>query len=238
LANNGGPTMTHNLLVGSPAIDMGNAAAVAGSGGVPLNDQRGATFSRVFNGDAVPGARIDIGAIEYQSLPPATWGDYNADGVANAADYVKWRRTMGNSVTAFTGADGDGDGMVESDDLNVWRSHFGRTAPAAGAGSGSNSPVELATPAAAFAMSPATSNAERVMVVAQSSSLAAERPQDDALIAWLAQPEDDATADRQAFANAIHDGAGHDSHVQSLDVVFSELDDSSLSNSAGLTPLR
>ena len=56
LANNGGPTMTHALLATSPAIDKGNAAAVAGSGGVPVYDQRGAPFTRVFNGDAVPGA--------------------------------------------------------------------------------------------------------------------------------------------------------------------------------------
>lgn len=54
LANNGGPTNTHGLQPGSPAIDTGSN---------PLgltNDQRGAGFRRVF------GAGPDIGAFELQ----------------------------------------------------------------------------------------------------------------------------------------------------------------------------
>jgi hypothetical protein len=66
LANNGGPTLTHALLAGSPAIDAGNAAAVAGSGGVPQYDQRGTPNGRVADGDGAGGARIDIGAFEVQ----------------------------------------------------------------------------------------------------------------------------------------------------------------------------
>ena len=60
LADNGGPTFTHALLAGSPAINAGDLAAVAGVNGVPEFDQRGMPFGRVFNG------RIDIGAFEYQ----------------------------------------------------------------------------------------------------------------------------------------------------------------------------
>ncbi len=60
LADNGGPTFTHALLPGSPAINAGDLNAVAGADGVPLFDQRGEPFSRVVNG------RIDIGAFEYQ----------------------------------------------------------------------------------------------------------------------------------------------------------------------------
>ena len=44
LADNGGPTMTHALLAGSPAIDAGDPAALAGMGGIPMFDQRGAPF--------------------------------------------------------------------------------------------------------------------------------------------------------------------------------------------------
>lgn len=68
LADNGGPTKTHALLVGSPAVDAGNAAAAAGVGSVPLNDQRNAPFTRVFDGDGAGGARIDIGAYERQTV--------------------------------------------------------------------------------------------------------------------------------------------------------------------------
>ena len=41
LADNGGPTLTHALVTGSPAIDAGNVAASPGVGDVPLFDQRG-----------------------------------------------------------------------------------------------------------------------------------------------------------------------------------------------------
>jgi len=36
LADNGGPTMTHQLLTGSPAIEAGDPAAVAGVGNLPV----------------------------------------------------------------------------------------------------------------------------------------------------------------------------------------------------------
>ncbi len=62
LADNGGPTQTHALLSGSPAINRGDLNAVAGIDGVPKFDQRGDGFDRVFGG------RIDIGAYEVQEL--------------------------------------------------------------------------------------------------------------------------------------------------------------------------
>jgi len=58
LQNNGGPTFTHALLPGSPAIDAGDPNFTP----PPLNDQRGCPFDRVFN------SRIDIGSFETQ--PP------------------------------------------------------------------------------------------------------------------------------------------------------------------------
>ena len=70
LTDNGGPTETHVLLLGSPAID-------AGDPGIVFNpaefDQRGAPFARVVDGDDAGGARIDMGAYEDNAprLPPA-----------------------------------------------------------------------------------------------------------------------------------------------------------------------
>ena len=63
LANNGGPTLTHALLGGSPALEAGEVA-VAGMNGVPSFDQRGTPFSRVVDYDNGGGSRIDIGAVE------------------------------------------------------------------------------------------------------------------------------------------------------------------------------
>jgi hypothetical protein len=59
LQNNGGPTFTHALLPGSPAIDAGDPNFVP----PPSTDQRGCPFDRVFNG------RIDIGSFETQPPP-------------------------------------------------------------------------------------------------------------------------------------------------------------------------
>ncbi|MCI0460839.1 MAG: cadherin repeat domain-containing protein, partial [Gemmataceae bacterium] len=66
LANNGGPTRTHALLLGSPAIDRG--AAVAGG---PTTDQRGLPRVRDFStvANAPSGNGSDIGAFELQVLP-------------------------------------------------------------------------------------------------------------------------------------------------------------------------
>lgn len=114
LADNGGPTLTHALLGGSPAIDAGDPAAAGG------NDQRGTPFLRVFDGDGVNGARVDMGALEAQPKQPQ--GDYNRNGSVDAADYVLWRKTRSTSgLPAFSGADGSGNGVIGFEDYGVWR---------------------------------------------------------------------------------------------------------------------
>jgi hypothetical protein len=62
LADNGGPTLTHALLPGSPAIDAGDNT------NAPTWDQRGPGFPRIVNGTA------DIGAFEVQSSPMPSSG--------------------------------------------------------------------------------------------------------------------------------------------------------------------
>jgi predicted outer membrane repeat protein len=63
LQNNGGPTLTHALLPGSPAIDAGDPNFAP----PPFNDQRGRCFDRVFNGRF--NGRIDVGSFEVQPQP-------------------------------------------------------------------------------------------------------------------------------------------------------------------------
>jgi hypothetical protein len=60
LQDNGGPTLTHALLPGSPAIDAGDSSFTP----PPFYDQRGPRFHRVVNG------RIDIGSFEVQGSTP------------------------------------------------------------------------------------------------------------------------------------------------------------------------
>lgn len=64
LADNGGPTKTHALICGSPAIDAGDNALAAGLAA----DQRG--LSRIYNGNGDATATIDIGAFEIQNACP------------------------------------------------------------------------------------------------------------------------------------------------------------------------
>ena len=124
LAANGGTTFTHTLLPGSPALDAGDPAAMAGVANVPMYDQRGAPFARVFDGAPGGGKRIDIGAFERPPSSPAAFGDYDRNGAVDAADYVVWRKSLGTAVTPYEGADGDGSGMIDDSDRAVWRAHF------------------------------------------------------------------------------------------------------------------
>lgn len=71
LADNGGPTFTHDLLRGSPAIDAGN------NNGAPTTDQRG--YVRLTNGVGT----VDIGAVEqvFATLSGIKFHDLNANGL-------------------------------------------------------------------------------------------------------------------------------------------------------------
>ena len=69
LQDNGGPSDTHALLPGSPAIDSGNPAGCTDQFGAPLiADQRG--MSRTFDGDGDGNAICDVGAFEAQEFIP------------------------------------------------------------------------------------------------------------------------------------------------------------------------
>ncbi len=62
LSNNGGPTQTHGLVFGSPAVD-----AIPGAGCATAIDQRGAPRPQDADGDTVPDC--DIGAVERGLVP-------------------------------------------------------------------------------------------------------------------------------------------------------------------------
>jgi CSLREA domain-containing protein len=79
LADNGGPTETHALLSGSPALDAGDNSLALDAGNNPLaTDQRGAGFPRVVN------SAVDIGAFESQTLVVNSLADAD-DGNCTAA---------------------------------------------------------------------------------------------------------------------------------------------------------
>ena len=74
LADNGGSSLTHALLAGSPAIDAG------GNSNCPETDQRG--FPRPVDGDNDGEAICDIGSFEAQRCD----GDFEPDGDVDGTD--------------------------------------------------------------------------------------------------------------------------------------------------------
>jgi hypothetical protein len=57
------------------------------------------------------------------SLAVTLAGDYNDNGVVDAADYVVWRKLNGTMLNPR--ADGDANGQVDTADYSVWRAQFG-----------------------------------------------------------------------------------------------------------------
>jgi len=90
------------------------------------------------------------GWIRLLTAEPELPGDYDHDGLVDAADYTVWRDRLGQtSVTPYTGPDGDGDGQISAADYTVWKSHFG-TAAGSGATASAGDPAEAVPEPAAI----------------------------------------------------------------------------------------
>ncbi len=93
LADNGGPTLTHALLGGSPAIDAGDSVLSVDEFGIPLAfDQRGT--------NRTSGASVDMGAFELF--------DTDVDGVDDSIEDL-----------GPNDGDGDADGIADSQQSHV-----------------------------------------------------------------------------------------------------------------------
>ncbi len=73
------------------------------------------------------------------NVPPS--GDYNKNGSVDAADYVRWRKTLTQSVITGQGADGNVNGTIDDADYTHWRVRFGNTAIVVAPGAGSAAAV-------------------------------------------------------------------------------------------------
>jgi hypothetical protein len=113
LADNGGATLTHALMPGSPAIDTGsNALAVDASGSPLANDQRGSDFDRIFS------TTVDIGAFEFGSTA-FLLGDVNQDGVVDFDDIPSFVSVLQSGVYVDE-ADINRDETVDFDDIPLF----------------------------------------------------------------------------------------------------------------------
>lgn len=142
LTNNGGPTRTHALLTGSPAIN----AIATGTPDLPTTDQRG--FSRPF------GSGFDIGSFE-SGHPNCNDGDLNADGVINRTDVALLALNFGRSPATCAQGNVNATGPVNLADLAIMQSHLFATLPSPPAPS-PTAPSSAASPTATDDASAAT----------------------------------------------------------------------------------
>jgi hypothetical protein len=94
-----------------------------------------------------------VGFVKYLTSVSAQ-GDFNNDGVVNAADYTVWRDNLGAANETAINGNGDGGG-IGPNDYQVWKTNFGNTY---GPGSGALTVASVPEPTglilfvAAFAM--------------------------------------------------------------------------------------
>jgi Metallo-peptidase family M12B Reprolysin-like/Dockerin type I domain len=106
----------HNL--GLNHTSDGSANLMAGSNGTSQQLDSG-QISTVLGTTTFP-----------QPFTASATGDFNHNGIVDAADYTLWRDTL-NSTTNLA-ADGDKSGKIDQGDYAVWKNNFGRTGSGAG----------------------------------------------------------------------------------------------------------
>jgi hypothetical protein len=86
------------------------------------------------------------GAVIYQTFVPVA-GDYNGNGIVDAADYTIWRDTLGSTTDLRANGDNSGAsaGKIDAADYSVWKSRFGAIS---GSGGGSLGTSQVPEPAA------------------------------------------------------------------------------------------
>jgi len=122
------------------ATPPGEIPTFDGSGNNALDPGRGAAGTNILvdytldygDGISTPagvnrkGARTISNAIFDQTLH----GNYDLDNDVDGADFLAWQRDLGKTgITPFSGADGNGDGDVNADDLAVWQGGLGAQLP-------------------------------------------------------------------------------------------------------------
>lgn len=123
-------------LTGTLDVDLGLV------GGNPYEPQMGNTYQLVTASSGVSGqftsaelptlatgrmwqVRYSVNAV---TLAVTLAGDYNDNGIVDAADYTVWRNLFG--AVNDPRADGDTNGVVNVADFNVWKANFGLSAGA------------------------------------------------------------------------------------------------------------
>lgn len=90
-----------------------------------------ATYEFNLSGEDLPGDQNQLltltlmGEIEAAGLE----GDFNDDGMVDAADYTVWRNNLGLADTVLN-SNGDASGIVDAGDYTLWSTNYGTSQPA------------------------------------------------------------------------------------------------------------
>lgn len=94
------------------------------------------TYAETFSGNPTPTPLYDYNQMMYRldlaNIPPMferLVGDYNLDGVVDAADYTAWRNTLGSTADLRANGDNTGAsfGVIDMADYLAWKAKFGAT---------------------------------------------------------------------------------------------------------------
>ncbi len=132
---------------------LGDTFEIVNAGSIPVSGIASLLASTVFPGTGTNwldwhvffgpnGVGVDALTL---AIVPALTGDFNGNGVVDAADYVVWRNTQGQSGIGLA-ADSNFDGVVNFIDYLTWRTHFGQSIPGPGSGAGTDSAVAVPEP--------------------------------------------------------------------------------------------
>ncbi|MGL4514721.1 MAG: hypothetical protein ACRCT8_16660 [Lacipirellulaceae bacterium] len=126
------------LLIDAPAGITGTFGTVT----LPTAPM-GLQFDLVYSGNSlVMATAIDPGTVFFP-------GDFNGDGLVNAADYTTWRDALDSNNPLVDGA-GNANGVVDQADYAVWVANYGNVAPSSATAVPEPGAIALAGVAAVF----------------------------------------------------------------------------------------
>jgi serralysin len=128
--SNGTTQLAVSNAVGAGVVDALNNVSLAAAG----------TYYARVTGVA---AAAQLYQLQLSVAAPLPAGDYNHNGVVDAADYAVWRDSLGQTGTGLA-ADGNANGQIDAGDYTTWKTHFGTTSGSGALGG------EVPEPATAF----------------------------------------------------------------------------------------
>jgi T5SS/PEP-CTERM-associated repeat protein len=131
------PTAAQTFTVLDSSSITGAFSNVANGQRIGVGDGSGSFLVNYGSGSAFDHTQVTLSGFQVVALP----GDYNHNGIVDAADYTVWRDSLGHTGSGLA-ADGNLNNKIDAGDYDVWKTHFGTHA-----GSGTGAAAEVPEPA-------------------------------------------------------------------------------------------